>query len=44
LAFDEQSFTYSTDMRYVRVHREGCGAAIDGQPQTDGVEERTHRI
>lgn len=44
LVFDEQSSTNGTDMRYVRVHRQNCGAANYGQPQTNGAEEHTHRI
>lgn len=44
LVFDAQPPAHGTDMRYVRVHRQSRGAAIYGQPQTDGAEERTHRL
>jgi len=44
LVFDEQSSTNSTDMCYVRVHRQNCRATNYGQPQTDGAEEHTHCI
>lgn len=44
LVFDEQSSTHGTDMRYIRIHRQSCGTAINGQPQAHGVKERTHRL